>query len=226
MPPKRDIVYPIFLECCQYADDNFWENVFEDLAYGKCPSGTYMNKNFFCCSYKNKEFSYKVERKDPHEIYDEIYGLLTEKLGILSVKEKAKKKILFNELEQNIKDSRQEWNSIRKKNIKDVLYEKFVIDMKKKYDLSAKQCKFLLGILMLSILFKTISSKDIVYKDDKIISIEGFVFEKNKVSFNRKVFSETSENVNDDVSENTNALFPYWEKHLKSIKTYSKICSI
>jgi hypothetical protein len=64
MPVKREIVYPVFLECCQYADDIFWENVFEDLAYGKPPYGTYISKGFLCCSFKNKEFSYKIERKD------------------------------------------------------------------------------------------------------------------------------------------------------------------
>ena len=88
MPVKREIIYPIFLECCQFADDIFWETIFEDLAYGRAPSGTYISKDFLNCSYKNKEFSYKIERKDPENIYNDIYKLLTEKLGILSQKEK------------------------------------------------------------------------------------------------------------------------------------------
>ena len=65
MPIKREIIYPIFLECCQFTDDKFWENVFEDLAYGKTPYGTYISKDFLCCSYKKKEFSYKIEKKLP-----------------------------------------------------------------------------------------------------------------------------------------------------------------
>ena len=91
MPIKREIIYPIFLECCQFADNIFWETIFEDLAYGKAPSGTYISKDFLNCSYKNKEFSYKIERKDPEIIYNDIYKLLTEKLGILSQKEKMQK---------------------------------------------------------------------------------------------------------------------------------------
>ena len=88
MPIKKEIVYPVFLECCEFATDSFWDNVFEDLAYGKTPYGTYINKNFLCCSYKNKEFSYKIERKEPIELYTDIYDLLTKKLGIMSHKEK------------------------------------------------------------------------------------------------------------------------------------------
>jgi len=220
MPFKKEIIYPIFLECCQYADDSFWENVFEELAYGKCPYGTYISKNFICCSYKNKEFSYKIERKDSKTLYDDLYKLFTEKLGILSLKEKVQKKLVFNELEKNIKDSRQEWNNIRRKNIKDILYEKFVIDMKNKYSLSAKQSKNLLGIIMISILFKTISSKDIVYKDDKIVSINGIDFEKNKVNFSKTFYINNDHNVDidDNISENFNLLSTYWSKYLKNLE--------
>ena len=73
---KKEIIYPVFLECCQFTIDSFWENIFEDLAYGKTPYGTYINKDFLCCSYKDKEFSYKIERKDSEKLYKDIYNLL------------------------------------------------------------------------------------------------------------------------------------------------------
>ena len=98
MPVKQEIIYPFFLETCQYCNDIFWETIMEDLAYGKPPHGTYISKGFLCCSYKNKEFSYKLERKDPKILYQNIYDLLTEKLGILSYKEKAQKRLAKYEL--------------------------------------------------------------------------------------------------------------------------------
>jgi len=57
MPSNKEIVYPIFLECCQHADNMFWENIFEKLAYGKTPYGTYISNNFLCCGYKDKKFT-------------------------------------------------------------------------------------------------------------------------------------------------------------------------
>jgi hypothetical protein len=221
MPVKKEILYPVFLECCQFADDVFWEGIFEELAYGKAPYGTYISKGFLCCSYKNKEFSYKIERKDPKILYNDIYNLLTEKLGILSHKEKAQKRLDFHELEKNIKQSRQEWASIRRKNIKDIMYEKYVIDMKRKYSLSIKQCKYLLAIILLSIMFKTITSKDIIYKDDKIQNISGLEFAKGKVILKRPLCTLGSETISetpdlDDLGMKT--MSENWERYLRNLR--------
>jgi len=218
MPQKREIVYPFFLECCQFSDDTFWESIFEDLAYGKAPYGTYISKGFICCSYKGKEFSYKLERKDPKILYDDICKLLTEKLGVLSHKEKAKKRIVFNELEKNIKESRQDWASIRRKNIKDTMYEKYVINMGKKHCLNTKQCKYLLAVIIVSIMFKTISSKDITYKDDNILDINGIEFGKGKIILKRPlcISTENIENVSDNGEKKL--MSGNWEKFVKNLR--------
>ena len=56
----------------------FWENIFENLIYGKVPYGSYISKNYICCNYKRKEFSYKIdETKDSKILYDEIYNLFS-----------------------------------------------------------------------------------------------------------------------------------------------------
>ena len=219
MPVKREIIYPIFLECCQFADDIFWETIFEDLAYGRAPSGTYISKDFLNCSYKNKEFSYKIERKDPENIYNDIYKLLTEKLGILSQKEKMQKKILFEEMEKNIKESRSNWISIRKKNIKDSLYEKYILEMKNTYSLSNKQCKYLSSLISVSMVFKTLTPKDIIYENDKIIRIEGIDFDKEKIIFQRHLtLDKIIEDEEEYEVEQTFLLSDNWQKHLKILR--------
>jgi hypothetical protein len=218
MPFKREIIYPFFLECCCHADDVFWENIFEDFAYGKTPYGTYINKGFFCCGYKNKEFSYKIERKESKVLYDEIYKLLTEKLGILSYKEKSKQRLDFHELEKTIKGSHKNWNNIRKKNIKDIMFERFAIDMKREYSLSQKQCKHLLSIILLAIIFKTITSKDIVYQEDKIQSINGISFSNGKVYINEDIHKipivqiESTEQISEKIKDN-------WNKYIAFLRS-------
>ena len=42
MTIKKDIIYPIFLECSQFITDKFWENIFEDL-----PKSEEERKNLF-----------------------------------------------------------------------------------------------------------------------------------------------------------------------------------
>jgi hypothetical protein len=223
MPLKREIQWPYFLECSQFCDDIFWDNIFEELAYGKPPFGTYISKGFLTCSYKGKEFSYKIERKDPQILYNDIYKLLTEKIGILSHKEKAQKKLVFHELERNIKDSRHDWSSIRRKNIKDTMYEKYVIDMKNKHSLSLKQCKYLLSVILISIMFKSITPKDIEYKDDRINHIAGIEFDKGKIILERDICSQLT-NTECDTSElvvenNSKILSDNWEKYLNFLRT-------
>ena len=195
MAPRKEIIYPFFLECCQFCKDVFWENIFEDLAYGKPPQGTYISKNFLACSYKNKEFSYKLERKFPEVLYQDIFGLLTNKLGILSQKEKAQKKLLFYDIENSVKQSRQDWSKIRKKNFKDIMYEKYVIDMKHKYSLTLKQSKQLLSIILMCLMFKSITSKDIEYKDEKIINIKGITFTTGEIIMNRPFYESKDGNI-------------------------------
>jgi len=217
MPINKEIIYPVFFECCEIATDNFWKNIFEDLAYGKTPYGTYINKDFLCCSYKNKEFSYKIERKDSKTIYDDIYKLLTDKLGILSRKEKVKKLVAFHKTETRIKEFRQEWGNIRKKNIKDLLVEKYVIDMKNKHSLSIKQAKYLLSVLFMAIVFKVITSKDIEYSDGKIQKINGIEFYKKKIVVKRNIYT-TEVNISPEIFTNKQLMSDNWEKYLKDLR--------
>ena len=222
MPIKKEIIYPIFLECYQFASDTFWENIFEDLAYGKTPYGTYINKNFLCCSYKNKEFSYKIERKNPEDLYTDIYNLLTKKLGILSQKEKVKKRVDFHQTESRIKEFRQEWANIRKKNIKDLLVERYVIDMKNKHSLTLKQTKYLLSILFIAIIFKVITSQDIQYSDGKIQHIDGIDFITKKIVIKKNIY-DIDVSFSPEIFIDKKVMSENWEKYLISLKKYKKV---
>ena len=218
MPVKREIVYPFFMECSQYTTDFFWENIFEDLAYGKAPHGTYLSKDYLCCSYKNKEFNYKIERKNPKILYEEIYVLLTEKVGIFSNKEKTQRKKEFDDIEKSLKNSNNEWCSIRKKNIKDTMYEKYVIEMKKKHNLSIAQTKYLLSLIFIGIMFKSISSKDINYMNNKITSIEGIEFSNGNFTFKKNLCVNCNTDNDYENENNSNCIMDNWQKFLKTYK--------
>jgi hypothetical protein len=73
MPLKRDVIYPIFLKCICYSEnDTFWKETFEELSYGICFQGSYINKGFICSNVKGKEFTYKFIDKEPEKIYNSI----------------------------------------------------------------------------------------------------------------------------------------------------------
>jgi hypothetical protein len=221
MPIKNEIVYPVFLECCQFAVDTFWVNVFEDLAYGKAPYGTYINKNFLCCSYKNKEFSYRIERKEPEDLYEDVYKLLTVKLGILSKKEKVKKRVDFHKTESRLKEVKQEWSAIRKKNIKDLLIERYVIDIKNKYSLTIKQAKYLISVIFIAIVFKVITNKDIEYYDGKIRNIIGIEFTQKKIHIKRDIY-DIDIDFSPEILVDKKVMSDNWDKYLIALHKQKK----
>ena len=218
---KKEILFPIFLECCQYADDTFWENIFEDLAYGKAPYGTYISKEFLCCGYKKKEFSYKIEKKPAEMIYQEVYSLLTKRLGLLSYREKVKKKKIFTDLEDSIKDTRKKWVDIKKKNMKELLIELYVTRMKNKHQLSIKQAKYLISIILLAMVFKVITSANINYSDGRIISIDGIDFSKKQVIIKKNLYS-LEVNFSPHIVLDKKVMSDNWEKFLENLRKISE----
>lgn len=221
MPPNKDIIYPIFLECSAFAADGFWENIFEELAYGKTPYGTYISKDFLCCRYKNKDFSYKIERKDTKLMYDEIYALLTKKVGIMSHKEKVKKRKDFKDIGETMKDARQNWSDIRKKNTKELLIELFVTRMKKKHRLTIQQARYLLSAIFIGMVFKVITAKDIDFDDGKITRIDGIDFKNSKIIITKDLYQiETS--FSPQIVIDKNLMSDSWNKYLKDLKRLSE----
>ena len=197
MPPvKRDVIYPIFLKCLPYVEDEFWKETFEELSYGNCYQGAYLSKGFFCSSVKGREFVYKFIDKEPEKIYTDISKLLKEKLNIMS---KNDRRLLINEFEEvektlnNMKNM--EWNDIKKKSTKDILFQNYLINVKKKYELRDVQIKCLYNSINLGLMLKSIKNTDIVYKNGEIQEIKGFIFSKGKYKIELDIYSGLDEEV-------------------------------
>mgnify|MGYP001479754302 CR=1 FL=1 len=216
---RKEIIHPIFTQCRKFCDDNFWANIFEDLAYGKTPYGSYISKNFLCCNFKKKDFAYKIDpTKNPEQMYKEIFFLFTNKLGIISNEEKLKQKQMFINMEKDLKDSRKNWNNIKKKNIKELLIELYVIRIKKKFNLSNIQAKYLLSLFYMGIIFKMITSKDIIYQNGQIQHINGIDFVRQQILIGKDFY-----NLEKDCSPNIilyekNLMKDNWDKYIKDMR--------
>lgn len=178
----RVLVYPCFLACTEYTEDEYWKNIFEDLAFGITPQGAYISKHYIISNTKNKEFVYKINNEaDAETVFFDIYNLFSEKLGIKSVQEieDYKNSIDSSEL---VFDS---WNSIKKKSIRDSIILNYVVRNSNEYELSRAKSKELLNTINLGILLKFISNKHIHYEDGEIKEIMGFEFDKGGFIFNK-----------------------------------------
>ena len=219
---KREIIYPIFLNCCQFTNDPFWQNIFEELAYGKTSYGIYISKNFICCNQKRKEFSYKIENKEPELVFNEIIHLFKNKAGLQSYQEKLNTRKEFKQLENETnKNIKNNWNSIKKKNMKELLIELYVTKMKNKYFLTLEQARYLISIIYIGIIFKVIiTKKDINYSNGEIIDIIGITFERKKVILSKDIYSV--EIIPDIPIESTKkTMADIWNRYIKELKKLS-----
>jgi hypothetical protein len=214
---KKEIVYPFFIECFKYTDDAFWKSIFEDLAYSITPYGVYVNKDFLTCGYKDKEFSYKIQKKDPKELYDEIYSIFKNKLGLMSRDEIIKKRI---DLDNNMKDDIKkytDWSNLKKKNIKDLLIEKYALTMKAKYSLTIAQTRTLVSIIFLAFIFKVIIADDITIINGNIERINGIDFQPGKILMTKDIY-DINPNIYTDVIIDKKVMSDEWWKYTSSIK--------
>lgn len=212
-----ELQYPVFLNASQYATDTFWKYIFEDLAYGRTPYGTYITKDFLCCNYKGKEFSYKIDTtKTGEQLYNELYNILFNKFGLLSIEDKQILRTKFEKTRDSIPLSNTTWACIKKKNIKQLMIENFVIEMKKKYALSTVDTKKLLSYIISGMIFKTISNDDIDFQNGKIRGICNIEFEKGSFVISPKIFDFDSGN--QQTTNQKKKLSDIWEKYLVNFK--------
>lgn len=231
----RNIVYPYFLETSLNLNDVFWRNVFEDLAYGVPPAGAYIttknvqttnkdgiksiqSSDYLCCGLKDKEFNWKIERKNKEQLYKELYDIFTKKLGIFSDNEKYAKEIEFHNHEKELSITQSAWSTTNKKHIRHTKIENFALDMKKQYDLKPKDVKFLISCIHLGIIFKSITTKDIHDKDGRIQQIDGIEINPdnagNKICITKELFKPTSSTETKRVKKTIRSL---WDKHMLSL---------
>ena len=215
---NKELLYPFFIECIDLTSDNFWKGVFEDLAYGYAPYGAYVNKGYIICNYKDKEFNYRITDKPVIELYNDIYNLFTTKLNIVSSKEILNRKKNNETYQEEIVD----WNNIKKKNIKDFLIENWVIENKKKYNLTIKQVRYLISIIFIALIFKVIVAKDITIRNGGIEKINGISFEEGRINVEKDVYKTQSACSIELLSEKF-LMSDEWEKYINGLRKNLKM---
>ena len=201
------LVYPVFLECCKYTNDNFWKYIFEDLAYKKTPYGIYIYCDYICCNYKGKEFNYKIDPvKNSKDLFDDIYSLFNKRFELLSEKDKLTRRNLFEESDDKILHL--------KKNKYNTIF-RYIIDMKLKWELTLDQANKLLSYIMLAFLLKLLKSSDMIFDSGKIVSINGIDFKKNKIIYKKNFLKNF--NIQASVNNTEKKMSDYWKKYLQKI---------
>ena len=168
----KEIIYPHFLHCCQETEDHYWKYIFEDLSYGRAPYGVYFTKGFMCCGFKGKEFSYRVDPNIPvPQLFREVKTILKGKLGIQSSSDILSSREKFEKTSERLAlHECSDWNLIKKKEVRCLLLENFIISQSKSANRMLQ--KKLLSSLMLAIQLKIINNEDIIIHRGNVVEIQ------------------------------------------------------
>ena len=210
------LLFPFLLNCSKHTTDPFWKYIFEDLACGKAPYGAFINKNFLCCNFKHKEFIYKLDKTlSSEKLFKDIYNLLKTKLNIQSsIEQYEDSKIIQKILNDNHFEFKT-WSDIKKKSLKVFLIEHYVIRQKKLYKLPNKLAQQLSSLIYLGLVFKNITSNDIIIKNNSITHIKGISFKLHKMIISYDVYDAKFLKKNEDNKKET--MVKKWIKYLDNL---------
>lgn len=216
---KKTIVYPVFTKCADHCKDDFWKQLFEDLAYSKTPKNVIIQNHQIICTNGKKSTSkllnsYDFSHKSDTEIYKELIPFLQNNSSIFSTKDLKKKKKVINEIRLELEEQKLlKWSQIKNNNVKKILLLDFAIDIKNKYKWDWNKAKIFLNYVVHYI--KKQGSSNMVYiTDGKITSVEGLEYENFKLDIFSDVVSEENKYKN---TKKDNRWCFYIKKHLKSI---------
>lgn len=182
---KKELKYPLFLKVSHHHSDVYWQCVFEDMAYDICPMGVYIDSTTFSvhCNLKGKQFNYKFINKPVDHIYNDLIHLFKTHLNMFSKNDYIKSRTALSD---QLKVKFESWKDIKKKSIKDILLENFILSLRSRIECSYIQLKKLLSIIHMAVNFKVITNNDVIIdpNENKIIDIIGFNLDQlTKTSF-------------------------------------------
>ena len=215
------ILFPDVYSCRDYIITRFWKKIFYNLSLGKSPYGTFIKNDSLYCTYKNKEFIVSLKNPEPVLLYTRIKFFLKHKLGLMCKNERKRKRVKFDNINDTINDNRKTWLDIKKKNVREYYIEQFVLDMKKKYNLSDIKSKQLLAELFINIFLKNIKPTDIIYNGNDISSINGLILKNDSFYFDNETseYVSTPTRIDEDGFDFTSSQLEYeWEKYITHIQ--------
>lgn len=207
---KKDISYPVFLKIAMQMDDTFWKYIYEDMAYGKCPFGIFLEQNYLCCFIKGKEFSFKMNYDSPNLIED-IHHMMKEKAEILSEKEKIQKKEKF------LRDQKKNQSVISKKCSRDNLLQDYILENAKEHEIGIDICRRVINFLFVGFLLKLLDLRHITIHNNHISNIQGIQFEKRKILITNNFLYDKNFKLSNNIfieEENKKGIQTLWQGFL------------
>lgn len=224
---EKDIVYPDLQECFNLETDTAWKEIFNNMSRGLCPKGIMiLNGTIVGSISKKNSIKYSFLHKDPNEIIDNIKSLYSNLLDIQSDNTKRNKE--YDDINELYNDYvTMEWKSIKKKALKDLLIQNYVLELKHQYNLKSSVTKSGLDTICNALyLHKTHKNIDIEYSNGRILGIKDIVVENNVIVNKRierlanivyETETDEEEEIEEEDKDTVTSLKRLWDNYLTTI---------
>ncbi len=221
---SKIVTYPVFLKCSEVVTDEFWKKLFIDLSDGKCPKCIFISNGIIYSANKKTPFSFLIPKtvdRDITEIATEFHSLLTLNTTLCSSfdnEQKRSEMLLKKKTAHTLTTSNINWSSIRKKHEREMHIVNYVINMKEFYKMDWNRTKELFSLILVGMMMKSQTSKDVVFDSGEITSINGIEYDESNGRFTNIFFNndtkekEMPNSVDSKISD-------HWKKYLLTTST-------
>mgnify|MGYP000424334103 CR=1 FL=1 len=195
----------VIKEKTSFFEDNFKEINHQNIAV-VCNKRSEESEDFLESILKNEN----IGEKDSKVLYQELYDIFINKLNIRSQKD------IISHCPSENENIITKWSDIKKRQLKQFYINNYIIDMKNKYNLSATNVDLLVYYIVIGMLFKQLvqCDSDIIFKDERIIKIDGISFKNNKVITTKNIYNYSNNKIKykNETKEN---MYKNWVKYNK-----------
>jgi hypothetical protein len=224
---EKDVVYTVLQECFKIETDTAWKEIFNNMSRGVCPKGIIIQNGTIVGSISKKNLAkYSFLNQDPADIIINIKNLYSNLLNIQS--DNTKRNREFDNINEQYNDFLyMDWRSIKKKALKELLFQNFILDLKNKNNLRSNAAKSGYEILCNAFyIYKTHKNIDVEYCEGKIISIRDIVIENNiivnkRIEKNNGLCYESDceeEEESEETETKLKSLKDLWVSYIQTIK--------
>lgn len=216
---EKKIQHPIFAECMQYTLDPYWRQLFDDCSKGKFPRGCGIDAEGKIIYFRNRTsnnnnnyISYKL-KKNPEDTFKDIKNLFQQELNYKSKKDRQDIRDNLNDICKELQESfTGDWQSIKRKKIRDPIIRKYILELKEKYNLSDKSTTNVAQMIKIGFLFNWIPNDQVVYEDQEIVDIKTLHYDEEEGVF---TLDEPKTIHKREYKPKLIKLSKCWEKHLE-----------
>ena len=177
---ERKVVNEIFEKCAEISKDKYWIDIFKGCARERFPRGFQYQNGLLIHRKGNKTVRIEIPNS-PAEASSICTNFFKNTAGLMSITDRKRlQKEEEERLLESIINREITWKDIKTERVKELLICDYISDLCKTRNYDTENRKELTTIIKRGFMLKYFTSKNIVMEHNRIIDIEGLIFNEKE----------------------------------------------